>query len=201
MKYTGAQLRKAMTRAARTLWNMNIHDPRDAAEINMLFEANDWGAWLAEKTDGKGYANQPGVEYCGHTAAWSARRVGDHLEPSQCVPVTIDPDLARFVFPSTYRLSSAAKWREQGHTKPEHVDPHRVRAGDIITVGSGKPYGTHIALCLYDMRDGKVSTVEGNATGARADKSHGKGVVRRKRDVSEIQCVYRLTPDHFVEQI
>lgn len=198
MDYTGDQLRRALVRASRALWEMNIHDPRDADLINMLFEANGWGAWLDNRTDGKGYANQPGVEYCGHTVAFAAHNVGDHLEDDACVPVGICPELARTVFASTYRLASKPKWKGAGHSKPPHIDPERVRAGDIITVGDGKRYGTHIALAIYDPDGDTVTTIEGNATGTRADSSHGKGVVRRTRKLSEIQCVYRLQPEHFV---
>lgn len=108
----------------------------------------------------------------------------------------IKPDICHYVLPSTARLASAVKWKEAGVEKPNAVAETDIQRGDIITVGTGKWYGTHIALVVG--RDGdKLSTVEANIEGALGNCAQGRGVVKRVRKLSEVQCVYRLDERHF----
>lgn len=112
----------------------------------------------------------------------------------------IRPDIGHFVLPSTVRAASGSKWKEAGAAKPDEVDPDDIQSGDIITVGSGKRYGTHFALVVEV--DGHVlKTVEANTRGELGNGKTGRGVVRRRRTTKEVQCVYRLDERHFVQGV
>jgi len=204
-RYTGKQLRQAMVRAAHTLFRMNIRDnmgPKPNPDITMLFDENDWGGWLRNPERGgcpDGYTRPPDPDYCGHTVAWAARHVGDHLEDDQSVGVMIDPAIAKGVLPSTYRLSRDEKWEDAGHEPPDYVAPERIGPGDIVVVGDSKPYGSHITLCIYPLKDGEFATVEGNATVTFPDGTRGKGVGKDRHSLDEVAAVYRLDSSHCIE--
>jgi hypothetical protein len=194
-----------MVRAAQALWRTNIQDIADGEvnhDITMLFDENGWDHWLRDEDKGgcpDGYTRPPDPDYCGHTVAWFARHVGDHLDDRMSAAVMVDPELARTVFPSTYRLSRREKWEDCGHTRPAYVAPERVAPGDIVVVGDDKSYGDHITLCIYPLRGGKFATIEGNATGQLPDGTQGKGVIKRKRTIHEITRIYRLDNSHFID--
>lgn len=201
MMHDARDLRRALVRSAQALWRTNVQDLADGEvnhKITAIFDDNQWGAWLRERCP-EGYTRPPDPDYCGHTVAYVARRVGEHLDPLQCLPVMIDPKIAHQIFPSTYRLSRKDRWAEIGHDAPGYVAPERVAPGDIVVVGKRKAYGDHITLCIYPLERGEFMTIEGNATGEFPDGTRGKGVVRRRRKVSEITRVYRLSASYFIE--
>lgn len=83
-----------------------------------------------------------------------------------------------------------------------------VEPGDIATVGvarsgSGRerPWGKHIVLC-EGIEDGKLLTIEGNGHGT-PPAGHGRrweGVVRNKRDLSDVQMIIRLSDLDFNDE-
>lgn len=111
----------------------------------------------------------------------------------------IHPDIGYFCLPSTARMNSAAKWAEAGAVKPEPVRQSDIQPGDIITVGEGRSYGTHLALVVARRAD-ELETVEANTTGMLGNGKQGRGVVKRTRDAKIVRATYRLDERHFVQQ-
>lgn len=109
----------------------------------------------------------------------------------------IYPDIGYFCLPSTARMNSAAKWAEAGTIKPEPVRQSDIQPGDIITVGTDKPYGTHLAL-VVGRRGDLLETVEANTTGMLGNGKQGRGVVKRTRDAKIVRATYRLEGRHFL---
>lgn len=109
----------------------------------------------------------------------------------------IRPDIGYYCLPSTVRMQASTKWLDAGSVKPAWVSPADIQPGDIITVGTGKPYGTHLALVFARSGDA-LETVEANAHGLLGSGRMGRGVVKRVRSVGDVQRVYRLDERHFV---
>lgn len=203
MRYSGDKLRMALVAAAEYVWEQGIedaHGPDVNVPITEIFDACGWGGWLRSENGGcpNGYTRPPDPDWCGLFVGFCGLKVGEFVEPGTCVPVSINPQVARKVLPSTYRLMSQTHWKSAGVEQPMAIHKRNVLPGDVVTVGSSKAWGTHIVLVESVLADGTYTTIEGNSRGTLPDGRRGRGVVKRKREVSEIQQVYRLDSTHFV---
>ncbi len=126
-------------------------------------------------------------QYCGLFIAYAGRGL-------------ILPDIRYFCLPSTNRMQSAAQWKKTGVKMPDgwELEKSTIQRGDIITVGSGKFYGTHLAL-VVERDDHILKTVEANTFGELGNGKSGRGVVRRRRTIKEVQRVYRFDHRHFIQ--
>jgi hypothetical protein len=161
------------------LWNSVVRDPKDSAKIDKLFIENGFPQHAP-------YTNQPGAEYCGHTAAYAYRGI-------------LPDDFLKSIFSSTTRLFDRGPrtWSEFGFDRDMHVidDPMKIKAGDVVVVVTSgrKAWGDHITVASDAvMPHGKFFTIEGNARGLRGDGTWGKGVVMRLRDISEVRQILRF---------
>ena len=201
MPYTQDHLLDAIVRGAHAVWERNIHEPETPGEVSdeitRLWDGVPlWGTWLRARCP-DGYTRPPDPDWCGIFAAYIACHIGDWLEPGRCVGVGLNPEIARHVMSSTYRLDSSEKWKAAGFDRPEPLSPDQIRGGHIVTVG--KCYGTHIVIAAdAPDRAGEFPTYEGNAVGIRADGSRGKGVVMRTRNIHDVARVWELQPEHLV---
>ena len=204
MIYSGDKLRLALVDAAEWVWQQGIEDVH-GGEVNEaiteMFDACGWGGWLRSENGGcpNGYTRPPDPDWCGLFVGFCGMRIGQHLEPGVCVSVSINPLVARKVLPSTYRLMSVKHWGSAGVSQPMPVHRTNVLPGDVVTVGQSKAWGTHIALVAAVRDDGTYDTIEGNSRGLLPDGRKSRGVIKRRRNVQDIQQVYRLEASHFVE--
>jgi len=216
LTYTTEQLLLAWRDAAAAEWGRVVRDfdPGQTATpeiIHGYFAANGWERW-----NGSVYTENSQTKWCGQFAGAMGQRVGMFIDPGVPVvfPVALDPDVARFCFPSTGRLVSANKWAAAGVSQPEILRPmnaqlngsltiDKLRPGMTCTIGDGKPHGTHIVIVDQVRPDeGLVDTIEGNAHGELGDGSWGEGVVRRRgehaRPFEEFRRAILLDPiQHF----
>lgn len=221
MIYEIDELLRAWRRAAIREWIKGVRDfhaDQDATPgvIHGYFETNGWGSW-----NGGRYTENGKTSWCGHFAAAMGARIGTHLDPDLPVvyPVTLDPDVARFCYPSTQRLSSANKWAAAGVKPPQilrrlpgqlrgalRVDD--LRPGMTCTIAAREygdrrdEVGGHIVLVDQVRADeGLVDTIEGNAHGELGGGDWGEGVVRRRgehaRSFDDFRRAFLLRHDHF----
>ena len=181
-----SKLRRAWADASHALFESGVYEEKD--DHLDLLRQNKW-AWAIGKDE----------DYCGHTHAVSGQFVGDHLHPSMCVQVEVQPKLRQRTIPSTLRLDG----RGPEGTAPEpdfaHPDPWDIEKGDLFTVGDGAS-GSHICMALgAPAPDGRIPTIEGNSTGTRADGSFGRGVVKKSRHTREVKRVHRFLEAHFTQ--
>lgn len=168
-------LNEKILAAALLEWEKSIESARNQDVITGYFDANGWRAWLRSQPGCEGgYVRRvgSGVDYCGHF-------LGAMGAPY---------DIANKILPSTYRIHATKDPRIKKYP------PIEVRRADIITVvtGKNKSYGDH--FCIVESVDGDfVHTVEGNASGTLPSGKRGHGVVKNRRAVSSVRCVYRLT--------
>lgn len=186
--------RDRMVEKAYEVWNNeNIRDNLGGVpnpDITRIFDLNGWGIWLRQRCP-DGYTRPPDPDWCGHAMAYFGHKLDN----------PVDPELAKIVFPSTYRLNSLQKWNEAGYDEIPSVPPKEVKKGDIVVFRweDGKSYGDHIALCVKNPVEGQIVTIEGNAHGEFSDGSWGRGIVKRTRETDLIVRVYRLDSRHFEE--
>jgi len=205
MRYSGEELRRGLVAAAIDVWSRYIVDEVSKTpneEITQIFDACGWGRWLRSEEGGgcpSGYTRPPDPDWCGLFVGFCGLLVGQYVDGPTCLSITINPELARKVLPSTYRLASPSHWKAAGVEKPLSVRGVDALPGDVVTVGSAKPQGTHILLVEAVRDDGTYSSIEGNARGILPGGERGRGVVRRERKLEDIQHVYRLDSSHFVE--
>jgi len=206
MEYTAEECRTAWRDAFLALWREYIRDTQpgyagDQEEIADLYREIGWD-WAVED----GYSEAAGHEWCGVGCAAAGLRLGDHLEDDRCVPVSLAPDVARLVLPSTdrlysHRLAMDDYWDAAGVSPAREIDVEAVGAGDVCTVyPDRKRWGAHIVLAAGPPRNGHIPTIEANATGELPDGDTGEGVVRRKRTLDQVAVAYRFLEDHFVER-
>lgn len=190
---TDADLERAGAKAierALSMWALDIYDPElgdDSIEgqqsrhfiTDMIRSGLGWTWETAYDGDGD-------FEWCGAFAAacW----------------IDIKPELRKLYFSSTYRLDRYASYRSyngennvgKGRKWQEPEDggfAWAPRAGDIALVGH-KSYGHHIVL-VEKYEDGRIFTVEGNATGEGPNGERQQGVVRRRRPLSTVRRIIR----------
>lgn len=203
-RYSLDALRTAWRDAALALWRQNIRDtqpgyPGDRERIADLYRRIGWG-WAVED----GYAEGAGHEWCGVGQAAAGLELGDHLQPDRCVPVSLHPDIARLVLPSTnrlysHRLPGTDRWKQAGVPPAHEIDVEAVDAGDICTIyPDRKRWGSHIVMATGHPRNGHIPTVECNAHGRFPTGDRGEGAVRRKRKLEQVAVAYRLFDPHFL---
>ena len=188
MIYLIEKLLLAWRDAAAAEWGRVVRDfdPGQTATpeiIHGYFAANGWERW-----NGSVYTENSRTQWCGQFAGAMGQRVGMFIDPGVPVvhPVALDPDVAKFAFPSTRRLVSANKWAAAGVSPPTillngSLTIDKLRPGMTCTIGDGKPHGTHIVIVdKINPESGTVDTIEGNAHGELGDGSWGEGVVRRR---------------------
>ena len=159
---------------AHELWDSGRYKEEDNSHLNLLRE-NGW-AWAIGKDE----------DSCGHTIAVAGKGL-------------LTEHVCYYMLPSTSRLAgkvATAKWG----TPPELIPRPEVRPGDIVVVGQGKPWGSHITLCVGLGEHGLIYTIEGNSRGLRGDGTTGRGVVRKTRNISTAQRIYRLGETHFLPE-
>jgi len=195
--------------AALAEWGTHVTD--EPGNVEHFFDAVGWNFHIKN-----GYQNNEKFAWCGIFAGAMGLEIGHYLEPGQCVPVFLDPDVAKFAFPSTRRLVSAGKWAAAGVSPPTILRPLKnhepglgflsldlLKPGMTCTVGNGKKHGTHIVIVdKINPESGTVDTIEGNAHGELGDGSWGEGVVRRRgehaRPFEEFRRAILLDPiQHF----
>jgi len=207
MTFTSEQLLLAWRFAALAEWGTHVTD--EPGNVEHYFDAVGWNFHIKN-----GYENNEKFAWCGIFAGAMGVEIGHYLEPGQCVPVFLDPDVARFCFPSTRRLVSAGKWAAAGVSPPTILRPlnaqlngsltiDKLRPGMTCTIGDVNNHGTHIVIVDQARPDeGLVDTIEGNAHGELGDGSWGEGVVRRRgehaRPFEEFRRAILLDPiQHF----
>ena len=223
------RIRRAWLDAAEAEWRRVVRDddggvPGDRDVISGYFEACRWGFWTrgSATQPGDTYAERPDNPWCGLGLAACGRRLGDFLEPGQCIPVVLDIDLAYHVLPSTDRIRLARKWKAAGHEPARFwkrsgklfldvrdavaSDPEQVLVpGTIITVATRKHYGDyrdewggHFAMVrYYNVAKREVHTVEFNGRGTLGDGTKGEGVIHQVRPLAAIRVAYEFGLDHF----
>jgi len=209
MPYTQKQVLGALVRGAHTIWARNIHEPTHPGEISREI-TRIWGGvpfwcdWLRDPKGGQcpdGYTRPPDPDYCGVFAAYVARQIGYWIEPDRCAKIWLDKGIAIYCMSSPDRLASRSKWKAAGFERPTPLAPEQIRGGHIVTVNPtrARPLGSHIVIAASSPdATGDFETYEGNAEGRRADGSHGKGVIRRTRNIADVTRVWQLTPEHFI---
>lgn len=202
LQITAEQCREALVRAALREWESVVECRAQADRIAQYFRDCGW-QWHLDDHAGGTYDEDvrrrtPHLEYCGIFVGWCGIYAGTYGWPGVCAPVGLRHAIAEYVLPSTYRASNRAKWVQARTLPPEPVPPEQVQRGDIVTVETsrGLYYGDHYAIVVS--REGDVlETVEANASGTLGDGSHGRGVVRRTREIADVRRVYRLEARHF----
>jgi hypothetical protein len=200
--YSKQEIHTAIRLAALALWSEHVIDVHGSEKIESFFHEVGW-SWI------KGYKNNESFAWCGVFAGVCCMRVGNHLEPNQCVPVVVDPDIARVVMPSTYRLASSAKWKQatvhpadQWGSSVDGPLKNWLIPGAIVTIsarkyGDRRDYmGGHIVIVDELTAEDEFSTIEGNGHGLFPDGKRGEGVIRRTRKLSDVRRVYHLRRDH-----
>lgn len=182
---TAKQKRIAWADASVALCDEVYHEEDD--DHHELLRANNFGWAIGVDED-----------YCGHTHAVSGQRVGEHLVDDMCVDVSVKQRVRFRTLPSTDRLAGHGPEGSAFEVEPEQPAPSEIEKGDLVTTGTGKPWGTHIRMALTEPdEDGFFETVEGNTTGRRGDGSYGRGVVRKRCNISEVARVYRFGEAQF----
>lgn len=209
MTYSLAEIRKAIIKAAEREWLLSVRDddagvPGDRDIITGYFDSNGWRSNLPSY----GYKESlGGVAWCGHFQGHIHQQIGRYIEPDVCVPLSLDPDIAHFVLPSTLRVHSPAKWRAAGSPMPtiytsdgtspvlfSDGTPQRVyKLADVLVPGVmalivTREYGDYrddigghfVLITAYDADAGTIDTIEGNARGEFANGGWGEGVIRRR---------------------
>jgi hypothetical protein len=193
----GEQLRRAMVEVAHAEWRKPVRSIGNEDIITGYWDICGWGGWLrSQKGCANGYVRVQGsgVDWCGIYIAACALRVGEVMDTK----ARLRPGLARYVLPSTQRMTDKARWQSAGLPLLEPIALRSVAPGDIVTVdtGKGKPFGDHFVL-VEDVLPGFLCTLEGNARGQLGDGQQGHGVVFRTRQMSAVKRVYRLNEAHF----
>lgn len=191
MDYSVTELRRALLAAAEA--HLGVSDEDGSEIIEQWFRDVGWGFWIEKH----GYKNVEKYAWCGIFVGAMGLRVGDYLRQGMCVDVTLDPAIAKYVLPSTVRLSSTRKWRQAGYDlnekgvysyKPDIQNKIRRSSGIegcVATVGDGR-VGSHITIIKsVDIEAGTFTTVEGNAT-----KDGFEGVVSKTRNIDEIKVLW-----------
>lgn len=210
MSYTPEQYRLAWLESALELWREHITDEHQSPRIKQMFRACGWSFWV---DDSDGYKNNARHAWCGIFQAFAGLRVGRHLEADHCVPVHLNPDIARVCLPSTQRVASAAKWQGIGVPAPESyamlgmpaVEAEGVLLPGVVCTISARDYGDrrnhlgghYVMVVNYDPATAQVETVEGNAFGTLANGDHGEGVVRNRRHLDVFRRAYHFDLRHF----
>lgn len=172
--------------------------------ITGYFEAIGW-RWAITRAGGERYteelrrANSGLLEYCGIFWAAMGLDVGMYVRPPLSPDLQVNPRVAEYVLPSTYRVEHSGHWGKV--PRAERVTIHEMARGDIITVvtGQNKAYGDHFAGVVdVDLDRQIVQTVEANASGVLGSGEHGRGVVRRERKFEAIRRIYRFDERHFL---
>ena len=193
-------MRNQLVKNALAIWaeNVDVKTLEGRKRISQFFTENKsstgasyWGgAHFAEvSTDGvfdDSKRKDDRGQYCGLFIAYAGLGL-------------IDPDIGYFCLPSTARMNSPARWKAAESEMPANVAYSKIEPGDIITVGTGKAYGTHFALVVGKKGD-LLETVEANIDGLLANGKQGRGVVRLARDAKTVRRVYRLDERHFLPQ-
>jgi len=138
--------------------------------------------------------------WCGVFAAFCFASVGDYILQGQCVDLRLKPDIAKYVFPSTTRLDSAAKWAQAGVEQARQMRVDQIRKGDVVVFSTGRTdrdEGDHVTLALGPIIGDEIDVVEGNGWGLLGDGTRGEGVVTNTRDVANIARVWRVRMQHF----
>lgn len=213
--YDIADLMTAWHAAAVDLFKSDVRDfhrgqKATPEKIARIFAAVGWGFWIPD-----GYTERGGRNaWCGHTQGYCGLRVGDYLEGDRCVGISLNPEIARWVTPSTARLNSQRRWKQAGEDKPPHWRAEMDTLEDLENMWRGHPelatvaardygdarnqYGGHIVLISeIDWDAGEFYTIEGNAVGMFPDGTRGEGVVRCTRPLGDLARVYFLTTDDF----
>lgn len=192
-------------------WLRNIHEPEQPGEVSKpiteLWDALPfWDKWLrVPLPDGggcpNGYTRPPDPNWCLVLVAYVGINLGRWIDPTQCVDVQVDPELAKYVLTSTDRLENESKWKQAGHEQPDPLPASAILEGHIVTVRptASRPWGTHGLVAAGEPDEaGEFPTYEGNAEGVRADGSRGKGVIANTRNLSEVARVWPILPEHLV---
>lgn len=194
-------MREQLVKNALAIWaeTVDVSTIEGRKRISEFFTANQsstgakyWATHLKNEvsTDGvfdDSKRHRDRGQYCGLFLAYAGRGL-------------ILPDIGYFCLPSTNRMQSVAQWKKTGTQMPQgwELEKNTIQRGDIITVGSSLFYGTHFALVI-GKRGNSIGTVEANTFGQLANGKSGRGVVKRSRTVKEVQRVYRLEAEHFVQ--
>lgn len=192
MTYPIEEIRRSWRDAVAATVDAVVRDidpgqPDDRMWIDSMWRDLGWG-WYIDSHGDEGYDEAP-ESWCGAGPAWVARhRLGEFLEPNQCVDVWLDPCVASEILPGTDRMYDPSRWEKcgiepwPGH-KAWHIDDRKIaellRPGVLFTVGTGTD-GSHI--CMVDEVDaaaGTVDTLEANSDGVIGDGRYGEGYVRR----------------------
>lgn len=198
MDYSVKKLRLALLAAAEAY--LGVSDEDGSEIITQWFHDVGWSFWIEKH----GYKNVEKYAWCGIFVGAMGLRIGDYLHRGMCVDVTLDPAIAKYVLPSTVRLSSARKWKQAGYGLNEmgifryaaDIRNKFKRGSDIVgcvaTVGEGHN-GSHIVIIRsFDTENATFTTVEGNAT-----KNGFEGVVSKTRDIDEIKVLWMPGVQHF----
>jgi hypothetical protein len=162
---------------------------RVVEEAEGLWRENPSAKTIAERNDWGWHYGRPGFQWCGHTAACVFRALG------------VNPELCRATLSSTARLAdrgpAGTRWKDHGYTRPAvHTDD--MRPGDLVCIVTSerKSYGDHVVICVDGPEDGEFTTMEGNAKGSLCAGGWAKGVVTRKRKLTDVRQVLRITEEH-----
>lgn len=125
------------------------------------------------------------------------------------VQVGLAADIAKYVMPSTYRLSAheyndPLGWGNIDYEPPEPVEIADVQRGDIVTMTTtrGYEYGDHIEI-VYDVLHDKVYTYGGNTRGGLTsvlEKPPQPAVCRCVRSIHKLKKVFRLNSNQHMEK-
>ena len=170
------QTRQALDRA-HSEWERVVIDPDARVDTYCKSREGAGWSWQADYTKNGQYA------WCGFFAAFCHTAVKFPIRQK--------------IFPSCYRLYQ--NWSKTSR----HIDHEKVMPGDIVVVYSAKRalQGDHITLCVDNstLKDGYITTIEGNAHGTLGNGDYGEGVIKRERKLEEFAHVYRLLGDDFNE--
>lgn len=168
--------REAIKRA-KAEWNRNVIDPSE--RINAYIKSTDGLGWSWEKD----YVKNGQFAWCGAFASYCYTKVNSNTRKK--------------IFPSCYRM-----YKNWGKTS-RRVSVDQIQVGDIVIVYTSKRsvQGDHITLCsdASTLKDGYISTIEGNARGELGNGEYGEGVIKRERQLDQIAHVYRLLGSDFDE--
>ena len=173
---TSIHAREAIKRA-QAEWNRNVIDPSE--RINAYIKSTDGLGWSWEKD----YIKNGQFAWCGAFASYCYTKVNSNTRKK--------------IFPSCYRMYK--NWSKTSR----RVSADQIQVGDIVIVYTSKRsvQGDHITLCsdASTLKDGYISTIEGNARGELGSGEYGEGVIKRERQLDQIAHVYRLLGSDFDE--
>lgn len=181
--------------------------PDDRAWIDAMWRDLGWG-WYIDSHGDEGYDEAP-ESWCGSGPAWVARhRLGEFLEPDQCVDVALRADVASKILPGTGRMYDRDRWETLGIEWPGIVARNRaaselgaiLRPGVLFTVGD-EADGSHICMVDKVNDDETVNTLEANSHGVIGDGRFGEGYVRRYETTAKdyTGSVHTVHPRRFDE--